>query len=84
MSIIELLSQRIKQLRETEAKLELSLEPLEATKEEIALIERMMGLADFNGERSSEPSTAEPVEDTQQSTNDKLYEALQGLILPTD
>ena len=73
MNIIDLLSQRVKQLRETQTKLEQNLEPLDSVKEEIALIERMMGLADFN--------TAEPVEDTQQSTNERLYEALQSLIV---
>lgn len=73
MSIIELLNTRLTGLQETKKKLELNLQPLQSTNEEIALIERMMGLADFQ--------QSEPVEDTSPSTNERLYEALQSLIV---
>ena len=73
MNIIDLLSQRVKQLRETQTKLEQNLEPLESVKQEIALIERMMGLADGK--------TAQTNEDNTQSVRDDLVKALQGLIV---
>ena len=65
MNITDTLVNRLKELRETQAQLELNLEPLNSVKEEIVLIERMMGLADG---------------DNTQSVRDDLYKALQGLI----
>ena len=44
MNIIELLSQRLSTLKETQAELELLLEKLQSCNEEIVLIERMMAL----------------------------------------
>ena len=65
MNITDTLVNRLKELRDTQAQLELNLEPLNSVKEEIVLIERMMGLADG---------------DNTQSVRDDLYKALQGLI----
>ena len=76
MTINELLNTRLDGLRETKTQLELSLEPLQATKDEIVLIERMLAFTASDvsapapvvvGERSgevlrtpSEPSVEEP------------------------
>lgn len=71
MSIIELLKTRLTGLKETKTQLELNLQPLQATDDEIVLIERMLSLVDNET-------------DAKQEVRDDLVEALKGLMLPTD
>ena len=62
MNIIELLSQRLSTLKETQTELELLIEPLQSCKEEIVLVERMMALDDIepSGVRSAQPISTPP------------------------
>ena len=71
MSIIEMLKTRLTGLKDTKAQLELNLQPLQATEEEIVLVERMLSLVDNET-------------DAKQEVRDDLVEALKGLILPVE
>ena len=71
MTISETLSTRMKELRDTQTQLETNLEPLQAVKDEINLIERMLGVVDNQDE-------------TKQEIRKDLVDALQSLILPIE
>lgn len=78
ITITETLSNRLKELRDTQTQLETNLEPLQVVKDEIALIERMLGLVD-NGEflRTHQ-------DETKQEIRKDLVNALQSFILPIE
>ena len=78
ITITETLSNRLKELRDTQTQLETNLEPLQVVKDEIVLIERMLGLVD-NGEflRTHQ-------DETKQEIRKDLVNALQSFILPIE
>ena len=71
MTITETLSNRLKELRDTQTQLETNLEPLQVVKDEIVLIERMLVLVDNQDE-------------TKQEIRKDLVNALQSFILPIE